>query len=930
MATSSDVQQPPAQGSNNERNDNAAAGEGTSRGRRRIESNPYLAGDELRTDNGPLLSIFALQEILDKVRETQIRAQIAGSEIESAAPDVKNLLTQLLALKDIKGYKILRKPPICYRFIGTQSDLRLFRINAFKERISKIGENIECDKDTGLLDVVLQRVKSLREEGSFILYDLDTHYVNGDEVVNPDSLGLDLTQAFESLTPARRYAIQTELESFLISNQRLDRSQIDEYNGACDEAVYRVHSALMGYIEDGQVQGFRDSLAWLRIYGEAKDITYDSGYLTDIFSSETKYCLSYTLPANPDVIWEVPRCAISNLILNAALGFPTGAYISPSARIASVTVTSRITTSSPFAQLQSMVPTEATMSDVRKIYFALCFPNQVVLDIRSEPGHQIDPVIQAVAGIFGKLMFSYGPNIFNITKRTAQLLDRGTAQYLQMMTDGRRSIVRGATGEPLDFAIVQGNRRFDCNQLANDPNTGRGFNSFRVDSIRQRVTPYPHVNRRICYLGFDAQEVLDERYTGADYSYYMHELMLEALLQAGHVNEKNYLQLVAQHHIVRFAYINQTINRDLLSAFTAPDDKFVEYGDGVPNDVYGPDGPVVLDISYLSIWFAFKLRFLPTDRPMLMIQQPLIETVYASHISLVKLAAERLMQFVDSNPDNFVSVKAADVWKVVTREMPPALHDLLEMVGQRNFITMRDVSNWINTGSTQRSLLYVCDHEAWQCLLSPNELMLTRDVFIHGDNIPEPVIDDIEIFRKEAHFYTNMIDYLPPVEKRVHMNRTSMLIRAGEGRLKSAIRQMLDDGEYIKIGNSLRPLIIQFYDSMPPQEVREAMPFDYSMVKTEGPLTKIEIQIGKKIQGYVLLYSITKEYTPDQFVSILPAKNLTTVYINPLPFERVEITSALNVTNRVFQAYRKKIKIVDLTDSLTSGTQLAAFAASEA
>ncbi|QCQ85358.1 VP3(T2) [CHeRI orbivirus 2-2] len=895
-----------------------------------IESNPYLSGTEIKTDSGPLLSIFALQEILDKVRETQLRTQMAGVEVESAAPDVKELLTKLLSLKEIKGYTIVNKPPVSFRFIPTQSEDRLFRVNCFKERLSQIGENASCEDGIEMLKVVLERVKLLRKEGSFILYNIDTHYINGNEVVNSDSLGVDIKDIFESLTPSRRYAIQSQLDSFLVINQWNERPMMDYFNGACDDTLYGIHQALMSYLDNGRMREFKDSLDWLRDYGEAKDIVFDSGYLTDIFSSETVYCLSYNLPPDPEVIWEVPRSSVSNLVLNAALGFPTGIYVSPPARIASVTITSRITTSSAFAQLQSMVPTEATMSDIRKIYFALCFPNQVLLDIRAEPGHQIDPIIQAVAGVFGKMMFSYGPDIFNITKRTALLLDRGLGHYLQMTADGRRTIVRGPTSDPLDFVIAQGNRHFNCMQLASDPVTGRGFNSHRMDVIRRRETPYKHVTRRICYLGFDSPDVLDERYAGMDYTYYLHDLLMEALLQAGHISEKNFLQLLLQHHVVRFAYINQIINRDLLSAFSTTDDKFIEFAENIPQEVFTSEGPVVLDISYLSIWFAFKMRFLPTDRPALMISQPLIETVYASHLSLVKLATDRLMQFVDANPDNFPNMKPSDVWSVVMKEMPEALHDILDIIGQKNFLTMRDITQWVSSPRLQNSLMYACDLEAWGCLMSPNELMLVKDVFVHSEEIPEPVIDDIEMFRKEAYYYTNMRDSLPPVEERVSMNKASMLIRAGEGRLKSSIRDIIDRGDYIKIGASLRPLVLKFFDSMPPQEVREALPYECKVEKGEGPMSKITINIGNKVVGYVLLYSVSREYTPDQFVSILPSKNLTTVVINPLPFERVEISTALNVTYRDFQAFRKKVKIIDLTESLSSGTQLASLVASDA
>nr|WBV80512.1 VP2 [Yonaguni orbivirus] len=889
-----------------------------------VKSSPYLSGTDVREDSGPLLSIFMLQEILDKVRETQIRTLAAGQEVEAAPPDVKDLLTKLLSLKELKGYKVLQRPPICYRYISAQSENRLFRVNTLKERVSLIGENVICDEAGSFLEVILQRVRYVRNEGSFILHGVPTHYINGNEVVDSDALGIDTTSMFTSLSPNNRFNLQNQLDGFMVTNQWNEMPLMDIYNGACDDAIYGVHQALMAYVDGGQTQEFRESLTWLQLYGEAENITYDSRFLTDGFSNENIYWLPYALPVNPQIIWEVPRSSISNMIMNAALGFPTGSYISPNARIASVTVTSRITTSTPFAQIQSMVPTEATMSDVRKIYFALAFPNQVLLDIRHEPGHQVDQVIQAVAGIFGKMMFSYGPQLFNITRRTAHLLDRGCANYLQMMmSDTHRTMQRGQTNAPLDFTINQGGRAFDCRQLENDPDTGRGYNSWRTASVLRRETPYAHIARRICYLGFDSTDILDERFSGMDHTYPLHELLMEALSRAGHSAEKNYLQLMLHHHVVRFAYMNQTINRDLLSAFSMPDDAFVAMGDGIPQDMYSPDGPVVLDVSFLSIWFAYKLRFLPTDRPTLMIQQPLLESIYASHLSLVKLSARQLLQFVNANPDNFTSLKAMDVWKVVIKEMPEALHQVLEMIGQQNFITMRDINVWIDSPLVQNSLLYVCDLRAWQCLNSPSDLMLVRDVYVHSENIPEPVVEDIEVFRREAYYYTNMRDSQPPPEQCVYMNRNTMLVRAGEGRLKSSIRSMLDEGDYVKIGNCLKPLVLKFFDTMPGQEVRESLPFNYQVMKGDGPMTRISVTLGSKIIGYVLLYTVDKDFMPDEYVSYLPSKNLTSVVVNPMPFERVDVNTALNVTNRVFQSYRKRIRIVDLTECLEAGAQLA-------
>nr|AZK31314.1 VP3 [Big Cypress virus] len=888
-----------------------------------MTSAPYLRGDEVKGDDGVLLSVFALQEMLNKVRETQIRMRMASIEVESAPPDVSVLLQNLDDLKEIKSYRIERNVPKWYRHITTQSDERFFQLSSYMEEMSKIGSDVKCDDAVEMLDLILKRVHKIRDDGSFLLWDISTHYTAGNEIVDSDCLGLDYGDIFEKLNPRDRYMVMQQLEQFVVTNMMQREVIMDNFTAACPDSIYYIHSALTSYMLDGQRGIFKDSMEWLQKYGSVKGIEFSENLLTDILSPNTVYCLSYRLPVNPEVIWEVPRCGIPNLMMNVALGVPIGQYILPNPRIAAVTVTSRITTSTAFSQLQSMIATEAQMNDVRKIYLALMFPNQILLDVQAEPGHAIDPVVQGVAGLLGKMMFSFGPQIFNITTRTARLLDRACAIYFQSTLDDRRTYTRGQTGRPLDFRLTNGRETYDYNILGFDPNTGAGYNGWRVNAIELYEGPYAHVMRRIQYLGFDPGEVIDERYTGDDFQFPLFSELMKALQIAGHVNERNYLQLLLQHHVVRFAHISQVINRDLLSAFSLPDDRFYEMGGNIVDERFSNDGPIVLNISYHSIWHAFKMRFLPTERPSYLHVQPLLETIYASHISVAKLSYQRLQNFTNAYVETFLKIAGSDVWKVIVRNMPQAIRNILEMTCQFSYINMQDVRLWIEGGAIQDSLALLNERNAWDCVDDPTNIMFVRDVFLCRERIPEPVLEDVEAFRREAFYYTNVKETRPDPLQQVILNRQSAEHRAGEGRLKLELRNFLDEGLFVKIGDGLRPFVIEFYNELPPQHVREALPFTYESVDVKGPIARVKLEMCGIVKGFVIFYKADDKSLPDTLTSYIPPTCLTRVVLPNLPFARVGAENVLSVINKNFTAFRKKVNIYDLTAVLEAGNRYA-------
>ncbi|AGT51055.1 VP2 protein [Corriparta virus] len=886
-----------------------------------IESAPYLRGDELHRDAGPLLSIFGLQEILSKIRETQIRMKMVNDEPEISPPDVQELFKSLNAMSELNDIRIINRLPTYYRHVTVQSDEKFFQVNTFCERISQIGVDKDITNPQELMEVVLDRIRFIREEGSFMLHGVETHYVDGFEVVSPETLGLDVDPVLKVLKTDDRRHVEQQLNFFRITNTDVVRTQVDQFQAAMPEPIYRVHSAINTYVFAGQQDAFRRSLEWLQRYGEAKDMDFDKELLTDVYHSDTIYMLSYTIPANTSVVWEVPRCHISNLMLNASLGLPGGTYILPNAKISTVTITSRIITSTSFSQMDHSTATEPQIADVRKIYLALMFPNQIILDIRGEPGHAVDPISRGVAGVVGKLMLSYGPNIFNITSRTARLLDKACAIFFQKIDDSGGVLRMGPTANPLDFRVERGARNYDCNVLASDPNTGRGFNGYNVNDVRQKETPYPHVRRRVCYTGYDAEEVLDERYSGEDYTYAMYDTMVDALQRTGHTQEANYLRYLRQHHIVRFAYLSQVINRDLLSAFSLPDDQFRELAARIPNDEFNQNGPVVLDISYASLWHAFKMRFLPTDRPQFLSLQPLIESVYASQMSLLKFTARSLQDFVAANQNSFSTQKGMDIWKVVTSRLPEPLKHIFDIIGQKWYINMADVGKWLGTAAIQQSLPLLCETSAWLSAHEPQSIMFARDIYVHRTSIPEPFIEDIDQFRREAEYFTNMIQHQPPIDQLVVLNRAAAIQRAGEGRLKMALRQWMDGDLYIRIGDNIRPIVLSFHTGLPSDDILKSVPYTYNPHKSDGPVAKFSFGMCNKVYGFVIFYAAEDHSMPDELTNINPTYSNSVVVMNPMPFSREDHDTIFAVANKNLFSIRKKTRVYNLTPALVAGTR---------
>ncbi|QIQ51175.1 VP3 [Letea virus] len=883
---------------------------------------PYLVGSSVHNDSGPLLSVFALQEIMEKVRSAQQEMAGAALDVDAAPVDVIGIISEIKKLIDVKPYEIVNKIPTSYRHIVMQSEEIFLQISTYYEMMSEAAEDVNEFQPEAFYKMILKKIRKLRQEGAKVFYAIGTHDYRGMEIVNADMLGVDLTNVLPMLNTYDRQMVQIVLDRFLVTNALLANRRVDLFDVAMAEPLYRIYTRLQGYIEAGQEREFRLALEWLTKYGEAKRVEFSNQYITDFRRGDTIYLLTINMPPNPYVIWSVPRCGITNLIFNIALSLPMGEYILPNPRIASITLSQRITQTNPFSTIVGMTPTAQQMDDVRKIYLALLFPGQIVLDLKLEQAHNIEPSIRMVGGVVGHLLFTYGRNFSNITRSMARALDRALADFLLHMTPERVPVVRGVTEHPLDFRIGRRNM-FDCLQLAADHRSGAGYNGHAVDDVRRAAdSPYEHLYRRIAYCGLDHREVIDERIFGEGMRYNNYDMMIEALAAAGKDQEVAYLRRMQPYHITRFAYINQIINEDLLSAFSMPDDEFNRLLPDLVDGNYVPGDTIVLDVGWPSLWFAFTRRFLPTERSEALVIQPLVESLYASELSVMKLDLQNLSLLRTRFPDNLARGKPTQFWRAALEVAPEPIKKLMNLTQSFDFVNVADVIRWARDDQIQESMAYVLESEAWNVAADTEELMLIEKVYMRRTMLPEPRLEDIDDFRRKGFYHTNALDGLPPDQQVVMYTHNLALHQANLGQLKSEIRRMLDMGKFIEFGQMLRSLKLKIFDARPGDDVLCDIPFKYIQAEQTG-MNYATIEYATQVLLYYLVYKVEYSNTPDSLITINPTYSMINIYFGKRLVKRVGVPQLLSEVKRRITAYKYKIRLMDLTSMLVAGNQLA-------
>nr|AVQ09329.1 VP3 [Bluetongue virus]QGW56797.1 VP3 [Bluetongue virus] len=887
-----------------------------------VKTTPYLDGDVLSSDSGPLLSVFALQEIMQKVRQVQADYLAATREADFTVPDVQKVLDDIKALAAERIYVIIKKPCVSFRHIVMQSHDRVLRVSTYYEEMSRVGDVINENDPETFYNTIIKKVRFIRTRGSFILHDIPTRDHRGMEVVDPEALGIEFKNVLPVLTAEHRAMIQNILDGIVVENGNVATRDVDVYFGACTEPVYRIYSKLQGYIEAVQLQELRNSIEWLERLGRRKRIIYSHEMLTDYRRQDTIWVLALQLPINPQVIWDVPRSAVANLIMNIATCLPTGEYIAPNPRISSITLTQRITTTGPFAILTGSTPTAQQLNDVRKIYLALMFPGQILLDLKVDSSERMDPAVRMVAGVVGHLLFTAGGRFTNITANMARQLDIALADYLLYMYNTRIQVIHGPTGEPLDFQI--GRNQYDCNVFRTNFATGTGYNGWAIADVEFREpAPYVHAQRYIRYCGIDSRELINPTTYGIGMTYHCYNEMLRMLVAAGKDAEAAFFRSMLPFHMVRFARINQIINEDLHSAFTLPDDLFdallPELVAGVHRDV----DPVVLDVSWISLWFAFNRSFEPTHRNDSLEVAPLIESVYASELSVMKVDMRHLSLMQRRFPDVLIQAKPSHFWKAVLNDSSEAVKAIMNLSHSHNFINIRDMMRWVHMPALQPSLKLTLEEEAWAAANDFEDLMLTDQVFMHRDMLPEPRLDDIERFRQEGFYYTNMLDASPEIGRVVQYTYEIARLQANMGQFRAALRRIMDDGGWVRFGGVLRTVRVKFYDARPPDDILQGLPFTYS-TNDSGGLSYATIKYANETTIFYLIYNVEFSNTPDSLVLINPTYTMTKVFINKRIVERVRVSQILAVLNKRFVAYKGKMRIMDITQSLKMGTKLAA------
>ncbi|AFX73389.1 VP3 [Orungo virus] len=891
--------------------------------REALRKNPYLDGDVLGTAGGQVLSVFALTEILQKVRQTQAELAAHAIDLDGPVPEITGVIKKIAELVDTVPYEVRDSPPISYKTLSMQSRDFVIQVDQYYEQISQIGGDVGEDEPMEFYKTMLEKVRYLRKSGAFILRGIKTRDYRGNEVAEPEALGVEFREVLSNFIAADRQVIQNALDAAIVENGQVGDRAVDVYMAAVSEPWYRIYNRLQAYIEVTQLRELRRAMEWLNALGRRKRVEYDDSFLTDFRARDTVWVQTQQLPVNARVIWEVPRSYIANLMMNIALCLPLGDFIAPNPRIGSITITQRITMTTPFGMMSGMTPTSMQMDDVKKIYLALLFPGQIVLNIKPDPAHSIDPVLRMVSGVLGHLMFTYGPRFTNITATTSQLLDSALSDYFLYMQNSRVPVVYGPTGLPLDFRIG-GRQGYDCNNLRGDPQTGRGYNGWGVVDVDRRApSPYDLVQRFIRYCNIDSREIIDPRTFGFNMNYPLYMEMIRALVAGGKDQEAAYLRQMLPFHMIRFARINQIINEDLLSAFSLPDEDFDALFFNMLRGEYGKAEPIVLDISWASIWFAFNRYFDPVQRSDLLSVAPMIEAVYASEISILQLDMINLQQLRARAPDMLINATPSQFWKAALASAAEPVVELMNLSQSFRFINVRDIIQWTRTREVQPSLALTLEREAWAVAADFEELMLVNHVYFHRSVVPEPQLDDIDEFRRQGFLYTNLLEAAPPRLLITNYDYNVALLQANLGQFKSALRRILDDGGWVMFGGMLRNVRLKIYDSKPGEDVLSELPYLYSE-KVENGLRFVSLKYARRATIYFLMYKVEYSNTPDALISVNPTYTMTKIYTNKRLVRKVRSPDVLNIVNKRVVAYKTKMRLIDITSALRLGVKLAA------
>nr|QBL15276.1 VP3 [Ife virus] len=886
-------------------------------------ANPYLEGDRVSTDNGVELSLFALQEILHKVRENQTRLAGDAPKEDDAIPEVQKIINSIRDMASVQPFKVIESPPKSFRCIPMQNGEDTLIVDVHYEKISQIGGDIDEERAYDFYVSILEKVNFIRDQGAFLVKGLGTHELRGVEIVNAKDLGIDFEDVMRNATPQVRQVLQARLDGMIVENGQMADRRVDICNVAMSEPVYRIYNALQRYVEVGQHEGVAAMFRWLARLSEWKRIQFSHTMLTDLRRTDTIWLAPYVIPVNPAVIWNVPRCFLANLIMNIATCLPMVEYLLADPRISSITITQRITQNSPFSAISSMTPTSVQIDDMRKIYLALLFPGQIILDLKLDTAHTINPVLRMVAGVIGHVMFTFGPRFTNITPTMAHQLDQALNDYLLHMVGARVPVIYGQGDRPLDFRVA-GRNQYDCNQLRGNPMTGAGYNGWAVVDVQvQQPTPYDHIQRMIAYCGLDVNEVMDPRTFGMGMNYHNYNEMVRVLMAFGKEQEAAFFRTMLPFHMVRFGRINQIINRDLISAFSLPDAAFNALLQQTINGIYDNVEPIVLEVSWASIWFAFTRRLEPISRSESLVDLPLIESVYATCLSEAQLNLRRLRELRARAPDTLIHAQISDVWKVVISKIPEPITSLMNLSMAHNYVNIRDVMVWADNDAIQPSLQLVLQREAWNVAADFEELMLSDQVYMHRDMVPEPELHDIDVFRRQGFYYTNMLVGLPPIDQVVEYTYEVARLQANEGRFRAALRRALDNGQWIRFGGALRNIEIRFFDQRPPEALLLAIPFEYRD-DNSGAFRYAAIRYTTKATVYYLIYNVNYSDTPDSFVTLNPIYTMVKVYLRKRVVVKRPSEALLSYVNRRLVAYKSKMRLMNITESLRAGIQLAA------
>ncbi|AAG34364.1 VP2 [St Croix River virus] len=850
-------------------------------------------------------------ELLSSTRTSAIVAPATSASRVGA--DFESICAGFKDLASYRPFRVEREPPVLYGFERTSTGSKFYSTDKLALMLSQVGTLHSSSTGLDVLTLVSDRVDKLVDLGSFILSDPPTHTHHGVSVLNPDAVGIDYSALLGCLDPQNHYAVTSDVERNVILDADRFGGLVDMARVAMPDIIYRIHTAVTNDILSANDVKWRESREWLTTLALFKNMAIPP--LLDVSGPEMIYVLGTQLPPMPSVIWSVPRCQKPNIMMHAALTSPLVVFTKVGNHASLYSLNASISRIDSFSAMNDDPLTGPIRDQLALIAYGVFYPNEFVINIPPPTGIDRDLKIRDTFAIYSRLIFTFGPDIFNIDSATAEAIDLALDGFIRMYASSK-IVPHENSSPPLNFSVGG----YDASRLRHDPRTGAGFVGMGVKTIFRDATPYPHVTRSVHYGGFEPI-LAPSSDDPPDHSLPILTELIKLLDAMGMRQVINYLNAMFPHIAERLRTAGYYASRITVSAFSPPDYIFFNLGQSVvtyDREVY----PVQIQVSQRSIAHFFRTSTtIHSQSPWLSVA-PVVESVICDQLSAAIVRVSHMADFSNQYRGAMGDVSLGNIWKHTLGTLPKCLKDMFDLFHRSSSMSVGEIRNWISDGVRRETLTTKLMGYAWEFAWDIRNIMLTDVVYIVQSEVTFP---DIDLKVTSANFNAEMYsrsNIYTPTQATIAADPFSpsdFELLASRGGLTVHIARILRQGKAIKCTEVIRAVRFTTCEGMPSNSLTGQIPYEYKPPSQARLGLSITVTPVREVTAYLARLVLGPGAHPDAYASLLPPRQLMEIDI-PTPYHAIGWRSALALVFRNAYFLKKQVTVVDLTATLDMGS----------